>query len=102
MPNFVIYRMVNNAGIFTGLKTIVDETVEDFDRTIAVNARGTFLGMKYAIAQMMKQEPLESGERGWIVNIASAGGQIGVPMERRCPFYFDFLVLLLTRGFHFH
>lgn len=39
--------------------------------------------MKYAVTQMMKQDPLPSGERGWIVNIASIGGQIGLPLERK-------------------
>ena len=29
--------MVNNAGIFTGLHTIVDETEDEYDRTMAVN-----------------------------------------------------------------
>lgn len=28
------YRMVNNAGIFLGLKNIVDETVDAFDKTM--------------------------------------------------------------------
>jgi NAD(P)-dependent dehydrogenase (short-subunit alcohol dehydrogenase family) len=49
----------------------------------AVNAGGVFLGMKYAIAQMMKQDALPSGERGWVVNIASVGGQVGIPLERK-------------------
>jgi hypothetical protein len=38
--------------------------------------------MKYAIAQMMKQDPLPSGDRGWIVNISSIGGLVGLSMER--------------------
>jgi NAD(P)-dependent dehydrogenase (short-subunit alcohol dehydrogenase family) len=46
-----------------------------------VNARGVFLGMKYAVTQMMKQDPLASGKRGWIVNIASIGGQVGLALE---------------------
>ena len=49
----------------------------------AVNTRGVFLGMKYAVTQMMKQDPLPSGERGWIINIASIGGQVGLALERR-------------------
>jgi NAD(P)-dependent dehydrogenase (short-subunit alcohol dehydrogenase family) len=31
--------LVNNAGIFTGLHTIVDETEDEWDRTMAVNAK---------------------------------------------------------------
>lgn len=46
-----------------------------------VNARGVFLGMKYAITQMMKQEPRPSGERGWIVNMGSIASQVGLAGE---------------------
>ncbi|KAL2829113.1 hypothetical protein BJY01DRAFT_240731 [Aspergillus pseudoustus] len=74
-------HMVNNAGIFCGLNNIVDEPVIAFDKTMAVNTRGVFLGMKFAITQMMKQDPLPSGERGWIVNVASIGGQVGLALE---------------------
>lgn len=97
-----IYSMVNNAGIFLGLANIIDEAVSTYDKTMvsdhqhnlnqaqpgtdmiakAVNARSVFLGMKYAVAQMMKQEPLSTGERGWIINIASIGGQVGLALER--------------------
>jgi NAD(P)-dependent dehydrogenase (short-subunit alcohol dehydrogenase family) len=44
----------------------------DFDRGIATNVRGTFLGMKYQISAM-----LQSGG-GTIVNMASLAGVIGV------------------------
>ena len=48
-----------------------DESV--FDRTMAVNARGVFLCMKYEIRQMLKQ-----GSGGAIVNTASVEGLRGV------------------------
>jgi hypothetical protein len=35
---------VNNAGIFTGLHTIVDETEDEYDRTMAVNGKRVWLG----------------------------------------------------------
>jgi len=73
--------MVNNAGTFTGLATIIDQSEEDFDRTMAVNAKGTFLGCKYAIRQMMAQPPRNNGARGSVVNIASVGGQSGLHLE---------------------
>jgi hypothetical protein len=38
--------------------------------------------MKYAVIQMMKQKPLPNGERGWIVNVASIGGLVGLAQER--------------------
>ncbi|KAJ5464328.1 uncharacterized protein N7458_000014 [Penicillium daleae] len=73
--------MVNNAGVFCGQHKIAEESVDAFDKTMGVNSRGVFLGMKYAIAQMMKQDPLPSGDRGWIVNISSIGGLLGLSME---------------------
>jgi NAD(P)-dependent dehydrogenase (short-subunit alcohol dehydrogenase family) len=70
--------MVNNAGVGTGLHTIVEETEAQYDLTMAVNAKGVWLGCKCAITQMLKQEPLkETGSRGKIVNIASVAGLLG-------------------------
>lgn len=52
---------------------------ELFDRTLAVNCRGLWLCCKYALTQMMAQEPREPNARGdrtrgWIVNTASVVG----------------------------
>jgi NAD(P)-dependent dehydrogenase (short-subunit alcohol dehydrogenase family) len=68
---------VNNAGVCTGLNTILEEAEEGYDFVMAVNSKGVWLCSKYAIAQMLKQEPLESGSRGKIVNIASIAALIG-------------------------
>jgi NAD(P)-dependent dehydrogenase (short-subunit alcohol dehydrogenase family) len=63
----------NNAGI--GVHRRLHETEDaDFDRVIAVNLRGTFLGMKHQITQMLKQ----SG--GAIVNTSSNAGLRAVMM----------------------
>jgi NAD(P)-dependent dehydrogenase (short-subunit alcohol dehydrogenase family) len=57
----------NNAGI--GVHAPLHETTdEDFDATIAVNLRGTFLGMKHQIRQMLA----DGG--GAIVNTSSNAG----------------------------
>jgi NAD(P)-dependent dehydrogenase (short-subunit alcohol dehydrogenase family) len=57
----------NNAGI--GVHRLLHETPdEEFDRVIAVNLRGTFLGMKHQIAQMLTQRG------GAIVNTSSNAG----------------------------
>jgi NAD(P)-dependent dehydrogenase (short-subunit alcohol dehydrogenase family) len=57
----------NNAGI--GVHKLLHETSdEDFDRVIAVNLRGTFLGMKQQIRQMLEQGG------GAIVNTSSNAG----------------------------
>src|SRR5665213_1053454 len=45
----------NNAGI--GVHQLLHETTdEDFDRVIAVNLRGTFLGLKHQIREMLSNE----------------------------------------------
>jgi NAD(P)-dependent dehydrogenase (short-subunit alcohol dehydrogenase family) len=57
----------NNAGI--GVHSLLHETGdEDFDRVIAVNLRGTFLGLKHQIRQMLE------GGGGAIVNTSSNAG----------------------------
>jgi NAD(P)-dependent dehydrogenase (short-subunit alcohol dehydrogenase family) len=68
--------MVNNAGVFTGLNTILEEAEEGYDFLMAVNTKGVWQCCKYAIAQMLKQESLECGSRGKIVNIASCAALI--------------------------
>ena len=64
--------LVNNAGI-TIRKTIEDTTKEDWDRIMAINAKGVFLGTKQAIPAMR-----QSGG-GSIVNISSTAGLVGGP-----------------------
>lgn len=71
--------MVNNAGISIESKRPgpVHETAEeDWDMTMRVNAKSVFLGCKYATGQMLKQEPHESGDRGWIINLSSIFGLV--------------------------
>jgi NAD(P)-dependent dehydrogenase (short-subunit alcohol dehydrogenase family) len=62
--------LVNNAGIFTE-SLLEDISVEDWDRVVNTNLRGTFLCTRMLIGQM-----LERGD-GRIINIASQLGQIG-------------------------
>jgi NAD(P)-dependent dehydrogenase (short-subunit alcohol dehydrogenase family) len=85
----VTSRLVNNAGISTEARhpAVCHLTDEDvWDLTLNVNAKSVFLGCKYGIAQMLKQDPHSSGDRGWIVNIASIMGLIGGPENRVWPF----------------
>jgi NAD(P)-dependent dehydrogenase (short-subunit alcohol dehydrogenase family) len=63
----------NNAGIEGSWIPIVDQSEEDWDRTIAINLKGVWLCLKYEIQQMLKQ-----GSGGAIVNMASVSGLIGV------------------------
>ncbi len=64
--------LCNNAGIGSTADP-VSCTAQEWDRVFTVNARGVFLGIKYALPSML--------ERGYgvIVNTASVAGQIGLP-----------------------
>lgn len=63
----------NNAGLLPPTSDLADMSVEDFDRTIAIDLRGVFLCMKYEIKAM-----LATGG-GAIVNTASVAGVIADP-----------------------
>jgi len=79
--------LVNSAGIGWAQRTVGrDGTFESaadlaaFSRVIAINLVGTFDCIRVAASAMSVTEPLEHGERGAIVNIASVAafdGQIG-------------------------
>jgi 3-oxoacyl-[acyl-carrier protein] reductase len=62
--------LVNNAGIFTE-SLLEDMPVEDWDRVLGTNLRGTFLCTRFLIGQMLERKD------GCIINIASQLGQIG-------------------------
>ena len=62
--------LVNNAGITEVVKA-EEETIEGFDRIVAVNLRGAFL-----VAQQFGRSMLEAGG-GSIVNVASVLGLVG-------------------------
>ena len=49
---------------------MADLSEEDFDKTVSVNLKDVWLGMKYQIRQMLKQEP----RGGVIVNTSSGNG----------------------------
>ena len=62
--------LVNNAGIFT-LGNVEDTTVEMWDRVMAINGKGVFLGTKAVIPEMRKVGG------GSIINLSSVAGLIG-------------------------
>ena len=56
-----------------------------WDLTLGVNATGLLNACRAATAQMMKQEPLSTGSRGWVVNISSIYGQTAAPGNGKLP-----------------
>jgi NAD(P)-dependent dehydrogenase (short-subunit alcohol dehydrogenase family) len=63
---------VNNAGVEGRFGPVQDLSIDDFDRIIAVNLRGVWLGLKYQIPHML------SRGGGAIVNTASTAGVTGI------------------------
>ena len=75
--------LVNCAGIAIAVKTTSRGTahpLDQWERIIRVNLIGTFNCIRLAATDMVELEPLADGERGVIINTASAAaydGQIG-------------------------
>jgi NAD(P)-dependent dehydrogenase (short-subunit alcohol dehydrogenase family) len=79
--------LVNSAGIAWAQRTIGRDgelgsahDLEAFRKVVTVNLIGAFDMLRQAATEMGKLEPLESGERGAVVNLASVAafdGQIG-------------------------
>lgn len=70
--------LVNNAGICQKIKAL-DQSLEDWQRTMDINVNGVFLCAKYAATHMIKNGG------GSIVNIASMSGYIA-NTEAQCAY----------------
>jgi NAD(P)-dependent dehydrogenase (short-subunit alcohol dehydrogenase family) len=78
-----LHVAVNCAGVGAAMRTITRQgpmSLELFAKVVAVNLTGTFNVIRLAAARMATNGPNDEGERGVIVNTASAAafdGQIG-------------------------
>ena len=72
-PSRVLDILVNNAGIAGPTAPLVETSLEDWNRTIAVNLTGVFLACKAALPY------LENAKHGKIVNIGSVTGKQPLP-----------------------
>ena len=63
-------KLVANAGV-VHFAPLIDTTVEDFDRVIAINLRGAWLCTKHAAPRMVERGG------GAIVNMSSLAGHVG-------------------------
>ncbi len=66
---------VNNAGIGGPSALTGDYPIDGWDKVIAINLSGVFLGMRYQLPAMLKNGG------GSIVNMASILGKVGFPMS---------------------
>lgn len=63
----------NNAGLLPRTAPLVEQTVEDFDKVIAIDLKGVFLSLKHEI------EHMAAHGGGSIINTASVAGVIADP-----------------------
>jgi 3-oxoacyl-[acyl-carrier protein] reductase len=70
--------LINNAGIVGSAAPVWEYRVDDWDRVMEINAKGTFLCCRAVLPSMLKQKS------GRIVNIASISGKEGNP--RMCAY----------------
>ncbi|MFA5608372.1 MAG: glucose 1-dehydrogenase [Leucobacter sp.] len=68
-----LHGAVNNAGVAASGKKLHEESLNTWDRTIAINLSSVFYGMQAQIPEMLK-----SGG-GSIVNVSSVTGVLGAP-----------------------
>ncbi len=71
--------VVNDAVIRTG-KPLVETSLDEWNRVMAVNVTGVFLMCRAAVRQMLTQE-IRNEARGRIVNISSQHGMISSPED---------------------
>jgi glucose 1-dehydrogenase len=82
---------VNNAAVAPEFVRLVDCAEEAFDRQVAINLKGVFLGLKYELRQLLDQ-----GEGGAIVNISSVNA-VRPQLNSSCYNAVKAGVLALTR-----
>ena len=85
--------LYNNAGIMPEEDhSVIDTPVDAWDRVMAVNVRGVFLGCKYAIPKMLEQGS------GSIINVASFVAILGCSVPQDAYTASKGAVLALTRS----
>ena len=85
--------LYNNAGVMPAADhSVIDTDVETWDKVMAVNLRGVFLGCKYAIPKMVEQGS------GSIINIASFVAILGCSVPQDAYTASKGAVLALTRS----
>jgi NAD(P)-dependent dehydrogenase (short-subunit alcohol dehydrogenase family) len=66
-----IHILVNNAAHMKDSHAVLDTTEEEWDRSMSITLKGTFLCSKFALPEMIK------AGGGSIVNMSSVGGLVG-------------------------
>jgi len=84
--------LVNNAGV-SHIGTILETSLQDWERVMSVNAGGVFLCAREGVRQLLAQSPVG----GVIINMSSVAATIGI--DQRLPYSASKgAVLALTRS----
>ncbi len=70
-----IHMLVNNAGVASKPGPVEETDDKDWRWVLDVNLMGVIYG-----SQIMVPKMKEHGEGGWVINVASMAGMVGVPM----------------------
>ncbi|MCL2850569.1 MAG: SDR family oxidoreductase [Micrococcales bacterium] len=82
----------NNAGIEGKVAALVDQDIADFDRVMAINVRGTYLGLQHVLPIMYAKRS------GSVINTSSVGGLTAGPGLGVTPYVTSkFAITGLTR-----
>ena len=65
--------LFNNAGIEGAVAPLAEYPIDEFDRVIAINLRGVFLGLRHVLPVMLAKGS------GSIINTGSIASEIGLP-----------------------
>ncbi len=65
--------LFNNAGIEGAVAPLAEYPIDEFDRVIAINLRGVFLGLRHVLPVMLAKDS------GSIINTGSIASEIGLP-----------------------
>ena len=66
--------LVNNAGVMPQIVPLVETSLAEWRRVMAINLDGVFLGVKHGMRSM-------AGRGGAIVNVSSVAGIVGMPLN---------------------
>ena len=77
--------LFNNVGILI-MKSLLDTTVDDFDRLMHVNCLSYLIAMQRVVPEMRRRKGTAGAGGGSIINVSSVGGLVALPnVSAYCP-----------------
>ena len=77
--------LFNNVGILI-MKSLLDTTIDDFDRLMHVNCLSYLIAMQRVVPEMRRSKGTAGAGGGSIINVSSVGGLVALPnVSAYCP-----------------